>query len=143
MEHKNGHPWLPHSLRSQIISSNVIEAHRLEQAQTLYRKMSDSRVVPDEILPTGISGHPDFVWWNRASVDTTPLQQFVAGLAVFVQYNLAHRIRTTLQRQGWSVMVIKPSDVGGAVRRIANRLDGLEIASMGTKNTEKAEMGKK
>jgi len=143
MEHKNSHSWLPHSLRTQVISSEVIEAHRLEQAKTLYRKLSGLRIAPDEILPTGISGRPDFVWWNRASVDTTPLQQFVAGLAVFVQYNLAHRIRTTLQRQGWSVMVIKPSNIEGAARRIANKLNGLEIASMGTKNTEKAETGKK
>jgi len=143
MEHKTSRSWMPHSLRTQVISSEVIEAHRVEQAQTLYRKLSALRMTPDEILPTGISGHPDYVWWNRASVDTTPRQQFVAGLAVFVQYNLAHRIRTTLQRQGWSVMVIKPSDTEGAECRVANKLDGLEIASMGSKNIKKAERGKK
>ena len=126
-----------------IISSKAIVAHRVEQAQRLYRKLSALRMTPDEILPTGISGHPDFIWWNRASVFTTPRQHFVAGLAVFIQYNLAHRIRTTLQRQGWSVMVIKPSNIEGAERRVANKLDGLEIASMGSKNVKKAERGKK
>jgi len=120
-----------------MISSEAIETRRVSQAAKLYRKLSASRVPPDETMPTGISGYPDFVWWNRASNRTTPLQHFTSGLAVFVQYNLSHRIRTNLQRQGWSVMVIKPSDIEGAVPRITNRLNGLEIASMGDKYRNK------
>lgn len=146
MEYRNGHPserqW-DNLMEYEMISSEVIETRRVLQAAKLYRELSALGAAPDETIPTGISGHPDFVWWNRASVNTTPLQQFAAGLAVFVQYNLSHRIRTTLQRQGWSVMVIKPSAIDGAVRRITNRLDGLEIASMGDKHRDKIQTGEK